>query len=219
MNHICMVYHQADVDFANRLRQRIEKDIEIEVHLFTEELLDSDEWKKILDKDIQDALTGIVLISPDALASPHISYFSEIFQATHRPLIPIMLRTPLVLLVYSEIDPLDFREREPWGQLGRRLWDSILPVLLLNLYHISSEVRTRAVEKLGNLRDERSVLGLLEKFHDPSLAVRMAAIRAVSQIMDERAIPRLEEMSQDDDPELAEAAKIGLARFYEKARH
>ncbi len=75
------------------------------------------------------------------------------------------------------------------------------------------EVRGRAAEVLGRIKDQHAVPFLLDALRSEFYTVRAKAAIALGQIRDAQAIPLLINALKDKEPQVRAAASIGLGKF------
>ena len=80
-------------------------------------------------------------------------------------------------------------------------------------FDLPSEMRTWAVEQLGNGPSEYAVAPLLELLDDSDPAVVRTAIRSLAQLDDPRVRPALEGLKEHDTPEVRRVAKTALSKL------
>ena len=75
------------------------------------------------------------------------------------------------------------------------------------------EIRGRAAEVLGIIKDKNAVPVLLDALHGEFFTVRAKAALALGQIRDVQAIPALTDALKDKEASVRAAASIGLGKF------
>jgi len=96
-------------------------------------------------------------------------------------------------------------------RVGRR---AVLPLIDL-LHGPDAELRTRAAEVLGRLRDARAVPALLQALADPVPEVRWRAAQALGEIGDPQAVAPLLQALRDGDATVRSFVVEALARLPE----
>jgi hypothetical protein len=78
---------------------------------------------------------------------------------------------------------------------------------------LPSDMRTWAVEQLGNGPSEHAVAPLLELLNDSDSAVVRSAIRSLARLDDPRVRPALERLKEHDTPEVRRVAMAALSKL------
>ena len=100
--------------------------------------------------------------------------------------------------------------------LGGCLSDKVYPYLERALSDADDWVRIRALEALGARGEREAVPRLLAMSRDESKLVSLKAVETLGQLGGPEAFQALLELSSSDDPELAEAAEVAIARLQDE---
>ncbi len=231
MGQVFISYKHDDGDFAELLRQKIEK-AGYTVWL-DENILAGEEWREMIDRAIRDTDAVIVVMSPEARASEYVTYEWAYALGLGLPVIPVMLRetTPL----HPRLDVLQYldftrRRNRPWDELIEHLRVAVegrpskgrrkskpSGVVQEQLDKLADEYwyfRREAAQELGKRRDPIAVPTLARLLtSDSSVRVRAACADALGWIGDAAAVPDLITALRDAHHSVRTAAQNALRRI------
>lgn len=233
MAQVFLSYKHDDGDFAQILRDRIEK--AGFAGWIDDNLQAGEDWREMIDRAIRESMALIVVLSPDAVASEYVTYEWAFALGAGVPVIPVMLKPTPLHPRLDELQFLDFTNRRarPWDLLLERLeglgrpsekkgrsrgkttkGEAELDALRGQLADKHWDVRAEAVRALGDRRDRAAVPVLARLLAgDRSLRVRAAAAQALGWIGDEAAVPDLIAALDGDHAQVQAAARDALRRI------
>lgn len=230
MQHVFVSYKHEDLDFAENIISRLEKegfatwtDLKIGV---------GEEWRTAIDIAIKNAVALIVVMTPEAKSSEYITYEWAFAWGVGIRVIPIMLRPTQLHPRLEALQYLDFTNAKsrPWDKLMeevRAACDAPLahsvsiplnspPFLRQAVASLDSSIRgerAAAIETLLTARTPAASAVLKESLTHPVPDVRRAAAVALGQLGDGSMVPALIEALRDGDTYECQAAAEVLGQL------
>jgi hypothetical protein len=209
MAHVFISYTREDSDFAQILITQL-KEAGITHWRDSDNIRAGDDWRQAIDVAIRESFALVVIMSPAAKQAEYVTYeWAFAFGLGIRVITLIYKETEL----HSRLEGwqyLDFRDpqKHHWDDLLEELklleseYSPLIPTkteldpgtrkLIEALSSERAEKRRKAIEALGNMREQRAVLPLSERLlYDESWAARRLAVEALVQIGDRTVIPSL----------------------------
>lgn len=124
--HVFISYKHEDSDFAEILRNRVEK-AGFKTWVDTDGLPAGEDWRAEIDQAIKGAFALIVIMTPEAKASEYVTYEWSFAWGAQVKVIPVLLKhTPLLHPRLEALQYLDFSNfaTRPWDKLIARLKDT-----------------------------------------------------------------------------------------------
>jgi len=234
MQHVFVSYKNEDLDFAENIISRLEKegfatwtDLKIGV---------GEEWRNAIDLAIKNAFALVVIMTPEAKSSEYVTYEWAFAWGAGIRVIPVMLRSTHLHPRLEALQYLDFTNAKsrPW----ERLFDEVRAASHAPLTHsvniplnsppfvrqavasLDSAVgsdRKAAIETLTTAQTPVACTVLRESLNHPLPDVRYAAAEALGQLQDPAVVPALLETLKDPDRNVREAAAEALGQFQNSA--
>ena len=221
--HIFISYHHNDLDFAENVISRLEKE---GFSLWADSKLSAGEdWRMIIDLAIKDAFALIVIMTPEAKASEYVTYEWVFAWGVGVKVIPMMLKKTPLHPRLEALQYLDFTNQKsrPWEKLieeaknaaSRPLAHSVrIPLnappfirqAVTALDSAYSQERISAIETLVQSKGSEVQGVLLEALKHPITDVRVAAAEALGKIGDACAVSALCDVLHDTDASVRAAA-------------
>jgi hypothetical protein len=234
MQHVFISYKNEDLDFAENVISRLEKegfatwtDLKIGV---------GDEWRTAIDLAIKNAFALVVVMTPEAKSSEYVTYEWAFAWGVGIRVIPVMLKPTSLHPRLEALQYLDFTNPKS------RRWDKLLdevraashaplthsvsiplnspPFVRQAVASLDSAVgsdRKAAIETLMTARTPAACTVLRESLNHPLPDVRWAAAEALGQVNDPAAMPALIEALEDPDERVRQAAAEALGRVKDPA--
>lgn len=230
MPHVFISYKTEDLDFADNVRSRLEKE-GFSVWIDSE-IAAGEEWRNAIDTAIKKSLALIVIMTPEAKASEYITYEWAFAWGIGIRVIPIMLKATELHPRLEALQHLDFTnlKSRPWDKLIEQVRAAPMPLrpdsvspshdshpfirqAVASLNSSSIEERLNAIQNLASVRtpDARTILieALKHSFPD----VRITAANALRNIKDSRTVPALIEALKDVEEGVRRAAANSLGEI------
>jgi uncharacterized protein YjbI with pentapeptide repeats len=140
MTHIFISYNQADYDFAELLKEKLEK-ADLTTWFDKARLRIGNDWRQEIDRAISQAAALVVVMTPEAKASEYVTYEWGFALGAGVKVIPVMLRRTQLHPRLEALQYLDFTHQpsRPWGSLIDTLREATEPLLKRNKqYQIAS---------------------------------------------------------------------------------
>ncbi len=115
-------YSKDDADFAETLRLRLEKE-NFSVWTYDDGLVSGEDWRVGIDNAIKSSLAVIVVMTPSAKNSEHVTYEWAFAWGVGVAVIPLLLTDTKLHPRIEVLQYLDFTKRpaRPWDKLFRVL--------------------------------------------------------------------------------------------------
>lgn len=120
VSHIFISYQHDDVDFAENLKQRLEK-VGFKVWIDSEQLNAGDDWHEVIDEGIKTASALIVIITPAVQTSKYVTYEWAFAWGAGVPVIPILLKSTQIHPRLEKLKYEDFTHTRQWDRVLTRL--------------------------------------------------------------------------------------------------
>lgn len=239
MAHVFISYAHSDFEFAENLKNRIEK-AGFEVWMDEDKLRAGEDWRVEIDEAIKNCLALILILSPASLKSQYVIYEWSFAWGSDKKVIPVLYQSIENEKVHPRLDKrqyLNFSARglRQWDRLveqlrdlesqvvfkisnttrGEQLSEDGIPELLDDLRNPDENIRLAAAHLLGKLGDAKCVPKLLlALFSDKESKVRQSVIKALDEIGDSRGIDALIEVMRSDlDSSVRETALNVVAHY------
>jgi hypothetical protein len=230
MQHVFISYKQEDLDFAENVINKLEKEG------FTtwadNKIGIGEEWRTMIDLAIKNAFALIVIMTPEAKASEYVTYEWAFAWGVGIKVIPIMLRpTPL----HPRLEALQYLD---FTNLKSRPWEKLIeevkaasqspltysiniplnspPYIRQAVQSLDSAVgsdRAGAIETLMSANSQDAYTVLKEALKHPLSDVRQNAASALGHIGNTEAIPALQEALHDPDANVRQNATWALGQI------
>jgi len=234
MQHVFISYKNEDLDFAENVISRLEKE---GFSTWTDLKIGAgEEWRNAIDLAIKNALALIVIMTPEAKASEYVTYEWAFAWGVGIRVIPIMLRVTELHPRLEALQYLDFTnvKSRPWDKLIEEVKAAASAPLT---YSISIPLNSppfirQAVASLdsavfGNRKNAVRTLELAEMpaartvlkeaLKHPLPDVRSASAEALGEIRDPAAVPPLIETLEDPSDDARRAAAKALGEIKDPA--
>lgn len=222
MAHVFISYAHADFEFAENLKHRLEK-ADIDVWM-DENIPPGRKWRDEIDEKLHESFAVVVIITPESVKSPSVTYEWIFALGVNIEVVPIYLQ-PIDEFPYrlSEIQYIDFRSRHrPWKELINRLLmihgeqtkrveiPEHLPLdtkrVISKLNSKASEERISAIKRLADFEDPETTLILLGMLKDENVEVRESAAVALLDRNLEPIVPDLVELLNQAEADIRRLA-------------
>src|ERR1700677_1116244 len=208
MQHVFVSYKNEDLDFAENVISRLEKE---GFATWTDLKIGAgEEWRNVIDVAIKNAFALIVIMTPEAKASEYVTYEWAFAWGVGIRVIPIMLRSTALHPRLEALQPLDFTKvkTRPWDKLIEEvraashapLTHSVSiplnspPFIRQAVESLDSAVmadRVGAIATLATANTPAAWMILREALQHPLPDVRSKAAQALWKIKDPVAVPAL----------------------------
>lgn len=240
MQHVFVSYKNEDLDFAENIISRLEKE---GFATWTDLKIGAgEEWRTAIDLAIKNAFALIAIMTPEAKSSEYVTYEWAFAWGVGIRVIPVMLRSTHLHPRLEALQYLDFTNARsrPWGKLFEEiraashapLTHSVSiplnspPFIRQAIASLDSAVlsdRKGAIGTLATAQTPAACAVLRESLSHPLPDVRAAAAEALGEIAAPDAIPTLTGAlpalmaAQRDDPDesVREAATRALRSYRE----
>ncbi len=236
MQHIFVSFKHEDVDFADNVQSRLQREG------FTtwadSKIGAGDEWRTAIDDAIKNAFALIVIMTPEAKASEYVTYEWAFAWGVGIRVIPIMLRPTQLHPRLEALQYLDF------SNVNSRPWDRLIeevkaashvpltysvsiplnspPFIRQAVASLDSAVlddRKGAVATLATARTPAACDVLREALKHPLPDVRSAAAEALAQLNDPAAALALIEAQKDPDRDVRSKAIQALRAIRQRVNN
>lgn len=230
MKHIFISHKKNDANFARVLIYELNK-AGFSSWIDHDGLYGGDDWRAEIDQAIRDALTLIVVMTPDAKASEYVTYEWAFALGVGVKVIPVMLKDTILHPRLEALQHLNFTNLtdRPWDKLinavkkAAKVPDSSTENVLRDappfikeavaaLNKASKAERREALETLAQTNHPVAREALTEALQHPIKDVRVHAALVLVQFdnLRMRAIPSLLEAQYDEDGEVYRRAMRAL---------
>jgi HEAT repeat protein len=234
MQHVFISFKHEDLDFADNVISRLEKEGFTTWADF--KIGAGEEWRNAIDLAIKNAFALIVIMTPEAKASEYVTYEWAFAWGVGIRVIPIMLRSTPLHPRLEALQYLDFTSMKsrPWERLIEEVRDASHaplthsisiplnspPFIRQAVASLDSAVladRTAAIETLTTAGTSGACTVLREALKHPLPDVRFSAANALGRIKDSAAVPDLIEALKDPDGRVHYDAANALGRIKDSA--
>ena len=221
-------YKREDQAFARKVKKIIEeqKDEDFLAWIDLYDLSAGDEWKKAIDTAIKEAIGVIVIVTPESIQSPYVTYEWSYAMGMGKRIIPILLRepTPEQTQIHEKIKDLHMlyftsqnEHEQDWAGLKNQLHQ------LAEQYDVPPAIKNMMRAIYENVYDKhkwQNILKSLLKYqHEsgkealaelmiaklPNISLQAALFLAErTNHTDERVLYTIQKMIEDKDEELYE---------------
>jgi HEAT repeat protein len=236
MRHVFLSYSHDDADFAQILKEQINK-----AGFATWKDLDlraGDNWPAEIDEAIKGALAVVLVMSARAKASEYVSFEWAFALGAGVPVLPLLLKAEADELHprLKSIQALNFSNYQlrPWEALTQRLKEiseldrpftlraprdapPVVQEAARALDSLNADERNAAIQTLAQMKNPAALDVLAEAMQHPIADVRLAAAIALAKVKDLRALRGLFEAIRNKRFDDLHAAEIDLADFGEAA--
>jgi hypothetical protein len=227
MAHVFISYAHDDFEFAENLKQRLEKS-GFGVWMDSEGIRLGEDWREEIDVAIEDSFVLLLIISPNSMSSPYVTYEWSFALGAHKNVLPILYQAIDSKLLHQRLDKRQYlnftnRAEREWERLTREL-HKFAESFSSPKIHLTSQLATQHYKDLdllnylthedpGKRRAGINVVAsreiseaklyihhLIELLNDPDIEVRKAAVDALGSIGEEasQAVPHLLVVLQTD---------------------
>jgi HEAT repeat protein len=164
-------YCNKDRKFAEELDKRIRADAGLDTWFFSEGIRAGDQWKKEIDRAIEECHAMVVVMTPDAMKSMYVTYEWAYAMGLRKPVVPILLKESELHPKLDDIQHRDFTtDPYPWDRFiedlkvvvesqAERDWTIMVPRdapravrrAVDELDSPDPEIRKRAVDSLAGI--------------------------------------------------------------------
>ena len=122
MNYIFISYDREDGEFADKLKQRLEKN-GFRTWIDVDAIPASTDWKNVIDEAIRKASALVLIMTPQAFESEYVSYEWVYAMGARVSVVPLLLKPTKRHPGIAALQYLDFTKRRsrPWGHLYKTL--------------------------------------------------------------------------------------------------
>jgi HEAT repeat protein len=230
MNHVFISYMREDLDFAENVISRLEKE---GLSTWADKRLHAGEdWRMMIDLAIKNSFALIVVMTPEAKASEYVTYEWAFAWGIGIKVIPLMLRKTPLHPRLEAFQYLDFTSPtvRPWDKLFEEVraasqtpLSNTIAIPLNSPPFIRQAVaaldsamksdREAAIQTLAQTNDPTISTILREALRHPIADVRQGAASALGQIKDADAVPSLIEALHDSNSDVRQRAASALQQI------
>ena len=227
MQHIFISYKNEDLDFAENVISRLEKEG------FTtwadSKIGAGEEWRTSIDLAVKNALALVVIMTPEAKASEYVTYEWAFAWGVGIKVIPVMLRPTQLHPRLEALQYLDFTNAKsrPWDRLIEEVraasnapltYSVSIPLnsppfirqAVASLDSANFDDRTGAIKTLEMARTPAAYAVLREALKHPLPDVRSAAADSLKGVNDPATVAALIEATKDPERDVRRAAADSL---------
>ena len=230
MPHVFISYMRENIDFAENVSSRLER--EGFAIWADSKIAAGEEWRTAIDTAIKNAFALIVIMTPDAKASEYVTYEWAFAWGIGIRVIPIMLRSTELHPRLEALQYLDFTNSNsrPWEKLIEQLRGAVSTPLarsvgssddpfpfirqaVASLNSASVDDRREAIANLVSARTPAAQTVLIEALKHPFPDVRSGAAKALAGIKDPASVRALIEALKDSEKDIRRGAALSLGKI------